>query len=602
MASADASSHLSTTPSPAESVSVGSSTASPEYDASQPRSKLAGGIDPDDNGVPNEDDGNFVVAGATGDCGVGPSSASEDAMEKNAVPVADDQARERQARGPMFFLLLVGLSMAVFLAALDQTIVGVALTAIAEEFDSLGQVSWVGTAYLLTQTADIFGRKPVFLTAIFIFELGSALCGAAANMNMLIAARAIAGVGGAGIFSLVIIIISDLVPIEHRGSYNGVISACFGIASIAGPLVGGVFVDKISWRWVFYINLPFGGVAALMSIFLLRLPPRPGSGDFIRGLLRVDWLGTSLLVAAVVCLLIPLQAGGSLYAWNSPVVIALFSAGVTLLAAFVAVETLVAVAPVIPPALYRDRRVAAACAAAAGLGANFFALVFYAPVWFEVVRNLSATAAGVRVIPLVLGCVVMSLTVGFASSATGYAYIFIPLSTAPLAVGIGLLSSLTEESLLWQEILYTLLIGFGIGCSIQTILLVGQATVPIEMISTVTANINFWQTIGGVIALAICSATFNNELPVLVSAELAAANATLPDDLPVQDLFASPALIWSAAVPDAARLPVVRGFVRAFAVVFRVCVGFACAQLLASLFMKKGRLGLAHAKAGAVTA
>ncbi|KAJ1560622.1 hypothetical protein HK405_006472 [Cladochytrium tenue] len=340
------------------------------------------------------------------------------------------------------------------------------------------------------------------------------------------------------------------------------------------------------------LDQPIGAVTVLAVVFLLRLPADSASGEpggLLRGFHRIDWLGTFLLVSAVICLLIPLQGGGTLYAWNSPVVIALFVVGAILLAAFVIVEGWVATQPVVPFSLYRDVRVVRALGSTFFLGGAFFAIIFYSPLWFEVVRNMSATSAGVQIIPLVLGVVVMSIVVGIISTVTGQAYIFIPTSAIPIAVGIGLLSTLTESSPQWTEIVYLLIIGLGVGMSIQTNILVGQATVPIDMLATVTANINFWQTIGGVIALAICSPTFNNVLPVYVNEELSSANQTLTT-VPLEALFGSPNLIYSDAISDAQRSPIVHGFVRSFALIFRIAIGFAGGILLTSLFMKKGKL------------
>ncbi|KAJ3059251.1 hypothetical protein HDU99_006432 [Rhizoclosmatium hyalinum] len=207
-----------------------------------------------------------------------------------------------------FVLVFIGLALAVFLAALDQTIVAVALQAIANEFQSLDQINWIGTGYFLTATAfipvygqlaDIFGRKSIFLLAIGIFELGSLLCGVATSMNMLIAARAIAGVGGSGIFSLAIIIISDLTSVRDRGKYLGLIGACYGLASVAGPLLGGVFVDQ---RWVFYINLPIGAFTVGVIVAFLKLR-KIGSESLMESFKKVDVLGTVLLVASGICLL-----------------------------------------------------------------------------------------------------------------------------------------------------------------------------------------------------------------------------------------------------------------------------------------------------------
>ncbi|KAJ1567167.1 hypothetical protein HK405_006918 [Cladochytrium tenue] len=394
----------------------------------------------DSTEVPNTD-GFLVVSGARHDgnhesCGT--AAKSTGMKPADDLSVGDDidgsTGREDQANpsapalGLEFYLLFCGLSMAVFLAALDQTIVSVALSAIAEEFDDLAQVPWVGVGYLLTacsvipsygQLADVFGRKSMFLFSIFVFELGSTLCGAARSMN------------------------------------------------------------------------PIGAVAALTAVFFLRLPSQARvseHGSLWRRFRRIDWLGTCLLIATVICLLIPLQGGGTLYPWNSPTVIALFVVGAALLVAFVAVEAFVAPQPVVPLRLYCSAHVVGAFAGAFCLYASYFAVVFYVPLWFEVVRGLSATTAGAHIIPFILGVVIVSITVGVVCTVTGHAYVFMPTSVIPTAIGICLLSTLTESSAQWMEIVYLLIIGIGVGMAIQTNLLVGQAAVPMDMLAVVTAK------------------------------------------------------------------------------------------------------------------
>ncbi|KAL2915075.1 hypothetical protein HK105_205399 [Polyrhizophydium stewartii] len=276
----------------------------------------------------------------------GVKTASLSASETDASDAAAPAAKTTNLE---FALILLGLAMAVFLASLDQTIVSVAIPAVAKEFKSLDEIAWIGAAFFLTSTAfiptygklaDIFGRKPVFLLAVGVFEIGSIMCGASTSMKMLIISRAIAGLGGGGIFSLAIIIISDLVPLKDRAKYQGLIAACFGLASVAGPLLGGLFTDKLSWRWNFYINGPLGAVTIVVAMFILKLPHT--GGDWRESFARVDFLGTTVLVAGVITFLIPIQGGGTLYEWNSPTVISLFIVGAVLLIAFVLIELRVA--------------------------------------------------------------------------------------------------------------------------------------------------------------------------------------------------------------------------------------------------------------------
>ncbi|KAJ1539559.1 hypothetical protein HK405_012766, partial [Cladochytrium tenue] len=416
--------------------------------------------------------GDFVVAATA--TAVGSSSGSTDRASLSAKPANDaeisDDASPPRPLGLSFYLLFVGLSLAVFLAALDQTIVTVALSAIAADFNSYQQVSWVGIGFMLTavsfipsygQLADALGRKPVFLIAVFIFELGSLVCAIATNMNILILGRAIAGLGGGGIFSLVVIIISDLVPVERRGAYN---------------------VDRLSWRWVFWINLPFGVITILTSLFLLRLPPRTdtdGSATSVMaGLRRIDWLGTALLIGGVVCVLIPLQGGGTMYDWNSPTVIAMFCVGGALLIAFVVVEARVAKNPVVPLELFRNSHVVAAFASAFFVGGCFIGLIFYQPVWYEVVKNDTATNAGVRIVPLIVAGVVASIGSGAAISATGHAFPFMPAGAVPLALGAGLLAYVSESSPSWWAIVFMILAGIGIGFTLQNNMIIAQFSVP----------------------------------------------------------------------------------------------------------------------------
>ncbi|KAI8607604.1 major facilitator superfamily domain-containing protein [Chytriomyces sp. MP71] len=502
-----------------------------------------------------------------------------------------------------FVLVFVGLAFAVFLAALDQTIVAVALQAISSEFNSLALINWIATAYFLSATAfipvygqlaDVFGRKSVFLLAITIFEIGSLLCGVATSMNMLIAARAVAGLGGSGIFSLVIIIISDLTSVRDRGKYLGVVGATFGLASVAGPLLGGVFVDHVSWRWVFYINLPIGAITVLTVVFFLRLQA-DANKNLREGIKQIDILGTILLVSAVICLLIPIQGGGSQYEWNSPLVISLFIVGSILLIAFIFVEGWVAKNPVLSFELFKNRYAVAVFGCSFFLGCAFFILVFYAPLWFQVVLGSSATNAGIHTIPLIMGLVVLSIVSGIVATTSGIFWIFLPVSAVVVAVGSGLMVTMDESAGLWKQIVFLLIAGAGVGCGIQTNLIAAQVSVPSEMLSVVTATTNFFQTIGAVIGLAVCSSLFNSRLEPNILANLINYRATLqlPAGVSIEAVFKDPSVLHNPMlVPDGSALQqaLVHGYLQTLSFLFYLPIGFAGAMFLCSFFVKKERL------------
>ncbi|KAK3631965.1 MFS sugar transporter [Elasticomyces elasticus] len=420
-------------------------------------------------------------------------------------------------------LITIALCLSVFCMALDNTIISTAIPRITDEFKAIDDVGWYGSAYLLTTCAFqlFFGKlytflslKWVYIVAIVIFEIGSAVCGAAPNSTALIVGRAVAGLGSAGIFSGAILIVSKTVPLRSRPTYMGGIGGMYGLASVAGPLMGGAFTDKVSWRWCFYINLPIGAVTLLFITIFYKdsKSAKTMTGGWKEKVALFDVYGTIVFLPMIVCLLLALQWGGSKYPWKNGTIIALLVLFAVLLVIFVGIQFWKQDNATVPPRVLRQRSVASSAWFGATLGAAFFIFVYYLPIWFQAIKGTSAVGSGIRNIPMILALVIFSAIAGGLVTYLGYYTPFVIASTILMSIGAGLLATLKVDSSSGEWIGYQVLFGAGVGLGMQQVLVAVQTVLPTEDIPIGTAIVMFSQTLGGALFISVAQNVFTNTL------------------------------------------------------------------------------------------
>lgn len=419
--------------------------------------------------------------------------------------------------------IVVALVLSIFLVSLDMTIVATAIPRITDEFHSLNDVGWYGSAFFLTVASfqsmwgkayKYFPLKPTFLLSIGIFEIGSLICGVAQNSVTLIIGRAIAGMGGAGIASGAYTIIAFAVPPAQRPAYTGILGAAYGCASVIGPLLGGVFTSHATWRWCFYVNLPVGGASASVILIFFKTPAasKPVKATWTEKLLQMDPLGTVTIMAAVICFILALQWGGVTKPWSSSPVIGTLVGFVVLIIVFGIVEWRMGDRAVLQGKYLRHRGILVNLLFIFFFAGAFFELLYYLPIYFQSVDGVSASESGIRNIPLVLGASLLTVVAGGAITATGVYVPFLIGGAVLTTVANGLLYTLDIGSPSSHWIGYQALAGMGIGLAIQVPIIANQAFVSMSEISSITAITLFFQTVGGAFFVSAAQTAFTNRL------------------------------------------------------------------------------------------
>jgi EmrB/QacA subfamily drug resistance transporter len=481
--------------------------------------------------------------------------------------------------------VLGALLLGMFLASLDQTIVSTALPTIAGDLGGAAHLSWVVTAYLLASTVstplwgklgDLYGRKWFFQLAIVIFLIGSVLSGLSRSMLELVLFRAVQGLGGGGLIVGAQSIIGDVVPPRERGKYQGLFGAVFGVTSVIGPLIGGLFVDHLSWRWVFYVNLPIGAVA--LAVTVAALP-----GQLSRVHRVIDYLGTALLAAGTTGLVLLTSLGGITYPWNSPPIYLMGVLSILCLVALVFVERR-AEEPVLPPRLFANRVFTAAAVIGFVVGFAMFGALTYLPSYLQVVQGVDPTVSGLRLLPLMAGLLATSIGSGLLITRYGRYKVFPVAGTAVMTVGLFLLSRLGVHTSPVQTSMYMFVLGVGLGGVMQVLIIAVQSAVDYRDLGTATSGATFFRSIGGSFGTAVFGAIFANMLPGNLAVAL--HGQPLPPGLATAGV--SPAAL--AGLPPALHAAYVEGYAASIRTVFLVSVPIGVVAFLLSWLLPEIQL------------